>query len=155
ADATRQALDLTLATRRGRRGRTAPRPATPRLPAPRDYWTSIGEVADHRDCAPWVCVAAVYEADAVRGPHRLPAGVPPKERVPGRPPDAPSVAQTPRGDPLAQAPPQHLSRVPAPHPVGKPPNPRRPRLVKHVHGGGLRDLFEIFADLPRPWRPPP
>ena len=39
------------------------------------------------------------------------------------------------------------------HPVSPPPNPRRPRLVRDVHGGELQDLFEVFPDLP--WAPRP
>jgi hypothetical protein len=44
--------------------------------------------------------------------------------------------------------------VPPPeYPAGKPPNPRRPALVRDVGGNELRDLFAMFPDLPRPPRP--
>jgi len=33
------------------------------------------------------------------------------------------------------------------------PNPTTPKLVRDVRGGALKDLFEIFPDLPRPPRP--
>ena len=48
-----------------------------------------------------------------------------------------------------------VSRVPQPRTVGAVPNPRTPKLVKHVNGGGLLDLFAMFPDLPRPRRPAP
>jgi hypothetical protein len=37
--------------------------------------------------------------------------------------------------------------------VGKLPNPRKPKLVRDVGGGALKDMFELFPDLPRPSRP--
>jgi hypothetical protein len=40
-------------------------------------------------------------------------------------------------------------------PRGELPHPRRPRLVRDVHGNGLCDLFLIFPDLPRPLRAAP
>jgi hypothetical protein len=43
--------------------------------------------------------------------------------------------------------------VPPQHPVAPPPNPRRPKLVRDIHGGSLLDLFQFFPDLPRPLRP--
>jgi len=33
--------------------------------------------------------------------------------------------------------------------VAPSPNPRKPRLVRDVHGNELKDLFEFFPDLPR------
>ena len=38
--------------------------------------------------------------------------------------------------------------------VGALPNPRKPQLVRDVHGNELKDLFQFFPDLPRPWRRP-
>jgi hypothetical protein len=32
------------------------------------------------------------------------------------------------------------------------PNPRKPQLVRDVHGNELKDLFDFFPDLPRPVR---
>ena len=60
-------------------------------------------------------------------------GVPPRERGASRPPREHAVASPPPW-----------------HGVSPPPNPRRPRLVLDVDGGGLRDLFAMFPDLPRP-----
>jgi hypothetical protein len=45
--------------------------------------------------------------------------------------------------------------VPAPRPVGPVPNPKKPKLVRDVHGGDLLDLFVIFPELPRPRYPRP
>jgi hypothetical protein len=69
----------------------------------------------------------------------------------------------PRRGPLGRAPegrtptggtPQiRLKPAPKTRPVGKPPNPRKPGLVRDVRGGVLKDLFEFFPDLPRPTRP--
>jgi hypothetical protein len=59
-----------------------------------------------------------------------------------------------RTPPLEPPPPEHISVPPRERPAGRPPNPRRPRLVRDVHGGSFMDLFEIFPDLPRPRRPP-
>jgi hypothetical protein len=57
--------------------------------------------------------------------------------------------------PIAKAPTgSQPTRVPEPRVLGKPPNPRRPQLVRDVRGGALKDLFEVFPDLPRPPRPP-
>jgi hypothetical protein len=39
--------------------------------------------------------------------------------------------------------------APRQRPSGKPPNPRKAKLVRDVHGGALKDLFEVFPDLPR------
>ena len=35
------------------------------------------------------------------------------------------------------------------------PNPRKPKLVRDVHGNELMDLFQLFPDLPRPPRRSP
>jgi hypothetical protein len=56
-------------------------------------------------------------------------------------------------------PPQQRAMKPPPvsHPKAPPaghvPNPKRPRLVRDVGGGYLKDLFALFPDLPRPPRP--
>jgi hypothetical protein len=63
------------------------------------------------------------------GPEATPLGQPPRERVVGQPP---------------------RERV-----VGQRPNPRKPRLVPDINGNELKDLFQMFPDLPRPWRPAP
>lgn len=84
-------------------------------------------------------------------------GVPPRERPPGKTPKSlQQVPRTPRGNPIAQASAlqPHVSRLPKPHRVGAPPNPRRPNLVRDVDGGALLDLFRIFPELPWPRRPP-
>jgi hypothetical protein len=73
--------------------------------------------------------------------------------VPSHPPKSRAIPLVPKGDPFAQAPPARASRVPKQHAVGAPPNPRQPELVRDVHGGTLKDLFELFPDLPRPPRP--
>jgi hypothetical protein len=87
-------------------------------------------------------------------PDRAPLAAAPRQHAPGKPPTG--GAPPPRtGVPVASAPstPQP-ARVPAQRPVGKVPNPRKPKLVQDVRGGVLQDLFEIFPDLPRPRRPP-
>ena len=54
-----------------------------------------------------------------------------------------------RGAP--RSPREHGVAPPPPwHGVSPTPNPRRPRLVRDVDGGGLKDLFVMFPDLPRP-----
>jgi hypothetical protein len=45
-----------------------------------------------------------------------------------------------------------LGQAPKEPGVGKPPNPRKPRLVRDVDGAGLNDLFVVFPDLPWPRR---
>jgi hypothetical protein len=50
-----------------------------------------------------------------------------------------------------KAPPRSVMR---PAPAGDLPHPRRPRAVRDVHGNELKDLFEVFPDLPRPALPP-
>jgi hypothetical protein len=75
--------------------------------------------------------------------------VPPKRTMLPAPAERP-ISRVPRGDPMSHVPVPHVGRVPAQHRVSPPPNPRRPRLVRNVHGGELQDLFELFPDLPRP-----
>jgi len=88
-------------------------------------------------------------------PPRKPLGaVPPPRRAPKVPPQRP-IAKTPGGNPMSHAPLPHVSRPPEEHSAGKPPNPRKPKLVRVLHGGPLRDLFQIFPDLRRPARPAP
>ena len=77
--------------------------------------------------------------------------VPPERAASAAPIERP-VSKVPKGDPTSHVPAQHVARVPAPHPIGPPPNPRKPKLVRDVRGGVLRDLFELFPDLPRPPR---
>src|SRR5678816_2403694 len=63
------------------------------------------------------------------------------------------VPRTPHGNPLAQPrPPEPVAAAPPERGVAAPPNPRRPRVVREVHGNDLMDLFEFFPDLPRPAR---
>jgi hypothetical protein len=78
----------------------------------------------------------------------------PPQRAAATAPAVRSVARAPRGDAMASAPLAHVSRAPAEHSVPAPPNPRKPKLVRDVHGGALKDLFELFPDLPRPAHPP-
>jgi hypothetical protein len=77
----------------------------------------------------------------------------PPMRAAGAAPKLKAGGPVPKGAPLAQAPTAHVARAPGEHGVGAPPNPRKPRLVKDVHGGILKDLFQMFPDLPRPVRP--
>ncbi len=58
-------------------------------------------------------------------------------------------------DPVGRAPKprRDTGRAPKEHAVGKPPNPRKPALVRDVDGGDLKDMFAIFPDIPRPPRP--
>lgn len=53
---------------------------------------------------------------------------------------------------MAQARVPVVGRAPEEPGVGKPPNPRKPRLVRDVAGGRLNDLFAVFPDLPWPRR---
>ncbi len=48
-----------------------------------------------------------------------------------------------------KAPPHSTMKAP---PAGAVPHPRRPALVRDVHGNELMDLFLFFPDLPRPAR---
>ena len=52
-----------------------------------------------------------------------------------------------------QPPPERPRREPPARGVGRVPNPLRPRLVRDVGGGWLKDLFALFPDLPSPPRP--
>ena len=65
-----------------------------------------------------------------------------RKRVPG------ALGAAPRS---TMKPPPH-SPMKAP-PAGEVPHPRRPRVVRDIHGNELMDLFEFFPDLPRPPRP--
>jgi hypothetical protein len=87
-------------------------------------------------------------------PDRPPLAAAPRPHAPRRPPQS-EVPRPRTGAPIGYAPstPQP-ARVPAQRPVGKVPQPRKPKPVRDVRGGALKDLFEIFADLPRPPRPP-
>jgi hypothetical protein len=83
----------------------------------------------------------------------VPLAAAPRPHAPGKPPTG-GVPPPRRGVPVAHAPSSPRSaRVPAQRPVGKVPNPRKPKLVQDVDGGVLKDMFEIFPDLPRPPRP--
>jgi hypothetical protein len=42
--------------------------------------------------------------------------------------------------------------VPKERGIGRTPNPRKPKLVRDVHGNELKDMFALFPDLPRPPR---
>jgi hypothetical protein len=55
---------------------------------------------------------------------------------------------------ISRRPPQKVKQAPAERGIGKLPNPRKPKLVRDVHGNELRDLFQFFPDLPRPPRRP-
>jgi hypothetical protein len=63
------------------------------------------------------------------------------------------VPRTPHGEPLAQPrPPEPVAAPPPERGIAAPPNPRKPKLVRDVHGNELMDLFDFFPDLPRPPR---
>ena len=75
---------------------------------------------------------------------------PPRHRPLGRAPEG----RAPDGGVPKGSPPKSAARIaPKERGVGKPPNPRKPMLVRDVHGGDLKDMFEIFPDIPRPPRP--
>lgn len=80
-------------------------------------------------------------------------GTVPRFVAPRQPPQARAAGAVPRGDPRAQPPAQRVSHAPKARGVGAPPNPRKPKLVRDVDGGILKDLFAFFPDLPRPARP--
>ena len=88
-------------------------------------------------------------------PVRKPLGALPPPRPATKLPPLRPIGQTPGGNPMAHAPLPHVARAPEEHPAGKPPNPRKPKLARDVHGGSLKDLFQIFPDLPRPAHPAP
>jgi hypothetical protein len=67
--------------------------------------------------------------------------------------DAP-LDRVPSRRPHRAPPAQRIGHPPPERPASAPPNPRRPALRRDVHGGELKDLMEIFPDLPRPPRPP-
>lgn len=88
-----------------------------------------------------------------RKPIRMPIGVmPPPRRATKVPRDRP-IGAVPGGDPLAHVPPPHIGRAPVERRAAKPPNPRRRAVKRDVRDNVLKDLFEIFADLPRPAHP--
>ena len=77
----------------------------------------------------------------------------PPERGLGVRPRQRSVPATPKGGPLAQARAQQPAKAaPKERGIGATPNPRKPKLVRDVHGNELKDLFVFFPDLPRPRR---
>ena len=84
----------------------------------------------------------------------VPGAVPPLRPI-AKVPGARAVARVPKGHPIGRAPAPAVTRAPRVRAIGPPPNPRRPRLVKDVHGNELKDMFVIFKDLPRPARPAP
>jgi hypothetical protein len=77
----------------------------------------------------------------------------PSARAPRTPPRGYALARVPAPRIPAEVPRQHLALAPKQRDVGAVPNPRRPKLVRDVHGGVLQDLFDFFPDLPRPRRP--
>jgi hypothetical protein len=88
-------------------------------------------------------------------PVRRPVAAVPAPRRYRVPPPLRHVARVPRGETLTHTPTAHVARAPKLEPLGKPPNPRKPKLVRDVHGNELKDLFQMFPDLPRPRRPAP
>ena len=56
---------------------------------------------------------------------------------------------------MAQARTPELTHAPKERGIGSMPNPRKPQLVRDVHGNELMDLFQLFPDLPRPPRRAP
>ena len=70
----------------------------------------------------------------------------PPEHAVATPPRERAVSAPPRG----RVPAQRASHPPPEHQVASPPNPRRPAVVRDVHGNELKDLFVVFPDLPRP-----
>jgi hypothetical protein len=87
--------------------------------------------------------------------YRSRLGEVPPEHSPAVQPPARGISRTPKGAPLAQPRPLEASSVaPRERGVGALPNPRKPRLVRDVHGNELMDLFQLFPDLPRPARRP-
>ncbi len=82
-----------------------------------------------------------------------PSGNVPKPRTAVNVPKPRAQGHTPTGAPPSHAPTRHIGRKPNKRATGKVPNPRKPELVRDVRGGSLKDLMEIFPDLPRPARP--
>jgi hypothetical protein len=87
-------------------------------------------------------------------PRRSPLANAPPQRVPGTPPRHGRVPLSPPIDLTAAPTAPQQTRAPRQRPVADVPNPRRPKAVRVVDGGELRDLFAVFPDLPRPLRPP-
>jgi hypothetical protein len=87
---------------------------------------------------------------------RIVVGKAPSQHVPRLPPKQHRVGAVPRRDAASRPPVGKPTRVPdhAP-PAGKVPNPKKPKLVRDVHGGTMGDLFQFFPDLPRPARARP
>jgi hypothetical protein len=56
---------------------------------------------------------------------------------------------------MAQARTPEPTHAPKARGIGSLPNPRKPQLVRDVHGNELMDLFQLFPDLPRPPRRAP
>jgi hypothetical protein len=56
---------------------------------------------------------------------------------------------------MAQARTPEPTHAPKARSIGSLPNPRKPQLVRDVHGNELMDLFQLFPDLPRPPRRAP
>jgi hypothetical protein len=79
----------------------------------------------------------------------------PARRAPCALPRTRPISTVPGARAVARAPGPAATRAPRARAIGQPPNPRRPRLVKDVHGNELKDMFVIFKDLPRPARPAP
>jgi hypothetical protein len=87
--------------------------------------------------------------------YRSRLGEVPPEHVPATRPPERGVPRTPKGQPLAQARPLQPSGAPPPERgAGPTPHPRKPPLVRDIHGNELMDLFDFFPDLPRPRRRP-
>jgi hypothetical protein len=82
-------------------------------------------------------------------------GEAPRERPRRAVPRGSGIAATPRDHPIAQPPAARAVRLPKPRASGAVPNPRKPKLVRDVDGGALKDLFALLPDLPRPPRPAP
>ena len=88
-----------------------------------------------------------------RTPRQGAIGEAPTPRQPRTPPRGHVITRVPKARGAAVVPPPHVPRAPRRPVVGAVPNPRKPKLVRDARGGALKDLFEIFPDLPRPRRP--
>jgi hypothetical protein len=118
----------------------------------------MGTVRRKVPIIPGLSVIITIVAHRNSTPKPMTAGPVPPERRRSAVPRERAVAQVPNGDPMSHVPAphvpaRHVARVPRPHQVAAPPNPRKPKLVRDVHGGVLGDLFQLFPDLPRPPRP--